>query len=342
MKINLMLLGLVGLALAASPAAAQSEREGTAGASYLLVPVTAKTTSLGVGMTAGMANTSGVELVLANPAGLASATGTEVLFSRMEYAADIGVNYIGVGQRFGNNTLGLTLQSWDYGDIVAKEVDAPDNTETTFSAGTFVAGLSLARQFTDRIAAGTTVKVLSETIDDMNASGIALDAGMTYTVGESGLRFGVSLNNLGRQMKYDGNGLVQSVQLPSQDPNAVPNAVILQGQDYELPSLLNFGIAYTRALGTEASLTALGNFRSNSFTPNEYSGGLELGFRNILYVRGGYQLDEGGRSNTFFKGYNLGAGLNLDLNGTAVSVDYAFRPIDYFGNIQMVTASLRL
>ncbi len=342
MNTKVSLLGLAALTITVG-AQAQGERKGTAGAEHLLIPVTAKTTSMGVGMTAGTANMSAVEALQSNPAGLAANTTTDVLFSRMSYVADVGVNYVGVAQRFGQNNIALSLQSWDFGDIPVQDEDSPDIDENiTYSANYFVAGLSFARQLTDRIAAGTTVKLLSEQIDDMNAGGVALDAGMTYTVGESGLRFGVSLKNFGRQMNYGGNGLVRLERLEGQDPNTTPNAVAVQGAEFELPSMLNFGITYTRPLGTNANVTTLANFRSNSFGESQYSAGLEVGFANLVYARGGYEA-QADREDNFFTGVSAGAGVNLNLGGTALMVDYAVRPVRYFsGTVQMVTASVRL
>ena len=342
MNTKLSLLGLAALTFAVG-AQAQSDRKGTAGADHLLIPVTAKTTSMGVGMTAGMANMSAVEALQSNPAGLAINTSTDVLFSRMNYVADVGVNYVGIAQRFGQNNIALSLQSWDFGDIAVQSEDSPDvDPSLTYNANYFVAGLSFARQLTDRIAAGTTVKVLSEQIDDMNAGGIALDAGMTYTVGESGLRFGVSLKNFGAQMNYGGNGLVRLEQITGQDNNTTPNAVAVQGANFELPSLLNFGITYTRPLGANANVTTLATFRSNSFENQQFSGGLEIGFANLVYARGGY-MAQADQADNFFTGVSAGAGVNLNLGGTAVMVDYAVRPVRYFsGTVQMVTASVRL
>lgn len=342
MKAKFLSLCLIVVFLLAGDAMAQSNRKGTAGADYLLIPVTARTTGIGVGATAGAANMSGVEALLSNPAGLAVNTGSNLLFSRMEYVADIGVNYIGVAQSFGVNNIALTINSWDFGDIPLQTEEQPLIDSRTWSASVLVAGLSYARQFTDRISAGVTVKALSEKIDDTNSGGVAFDAGMSYVVGESGLRFGVSLQNFGAQMNYGGNGLVRLEQLDNQPADAVPNAVLIEGADYELPSLLNFGAAYTRQLGASANVTAIGNFRSNSFSPNQYSGGLEVGLMDIVYLRGGFQLQED-MDNTFYQGYNVGAGLNLNVSGTALTIDYAYRPTDFFdGGVQMFTASIRL
>ena len=183
-----------------------------------------------------------------------------------------------------------------------------------------------------------TAKVVSERIDDLNSSTVAFDAGMTYIVGESGLRFGVSLKNLGLSAVYGGEGLVRSVQVRGE---AAERSAVLEAEATELPSLLNFGVTYSRPLGQSAVVNLLGNFRANSYTSDQLSAGLELGMMNVLFVRGGYDwrndLDE-----NFFQGWNVGAGLNLPFAGNRLTVDYAYRPTDFFSNVHMITASVTL
>lgn len=338
--LGLLVVGLFGLGTLDAQAQ-KSKRQGTAGAEELLIPVTARTTAVGTAMTAGAPGMSGVEALFANPANLSLNSGTNALFSRMEYAADIGVNHFGVAQRFGNNNIAFTLTSWDFGDIPLQTETDPEITSVTWSANYITLGASYARQFTDRIAAGVTFKGINERIDDVSATGIAFDAGMNYTVGESGLRFGVSLKNFGPSMDFDGTGLIKLVRLPDQDPNTTPNAVQIEGAKFELPSLLNFGVSYTRELGASTTVALMGNFRSNSFSQDQYTGALELGFRDLLYLRGGYQFEED-MDLSFYEGWNVGAGLNLPLGGNRLSIDYAYRGTQYFEGVQMFTASLTL
>jgi len=336
MKIRLAtcLIAAVAVAgLAPRYAMAQAgDQSGTAGASYLMVPVTAQSAALGASMTASLATLNGIEALYANPAGLMQNDGTGVLFSRMNYVADIGVNTLGAAHRIGNNNIALIVTAWDMGEIPLQTEERPEVTELTWEAPIFFVGLSYARQFTDRIAAGVTAKVLNETIDDMSASGVAFDAGMTYLVGESGLRFGVSLRNFGPQMVYSGDGLLREAEGTSR---AIP--VI----GYELPSELNFGASYQRALGSDASVAFLGNFRSNAYDTDQYAGGLEFGLREILFLRGGYQIQED-LDDSFYQGWNLGAGLNLDFTGLLLKIDYAYRSTRFFDSVQMFTASVTL
>ena len=348
--LSLLVLALVGLT--AGPVWAQGEggegsnqgdtsRLGTAGAVELLVPLTARYTALGNSTTSGLSDMNGIEALYANPAGLANNTGTTALFSRMEYVADIGVNYFGVGQRFGNNNLAFAISAWDFGEIAKQTETAPEISDITFDVSFITAGLTYARALTDRIAAGATLKVVNESIDDVRATGVAFDAGMTYVVGETGLRLGVSLKNIGNEMKFGGTGLTRQVQLPGQPSNATNNAVNIESEGLEFPTLLNFGAAYTRQMGAGAAVTVLGNFRSNSFDQDQYSGGLELGFQDLVYVRGGFELTQDADL-TFYKGYSFGAGLNLELSGTRLTLDYALVPTDFFDDVQFITASVTL
>ncbi len=336
---TLLALGLLLMTFEAQ--AGDKDRRGTAGSEHLLVPLTARTAALGTATTTGLLGMSGLEALYTNPAALSLNGGTGGLFSHMQYVADIDVNYFGVAQRFGSNNIALTLASWDFGDIPLQTEELPEPGDVTFDASFVTVGAALAREFTDRISAGVHIKYVSERIDDVSAGGVAFDAGMTYAVGESGLRFGVSLKNFGPQKSYDGTGLVKFAQVGGQNPQAQVNAVSLDGADFEMPSLLNFGVAYTREFGAGAMVTVLGNFRSNSFAQDQYAVGLELGYQNLFYVRGGYQM-ESDMDLTFWQGYNAGAGLNLNVAGTQLGIDYAYRAVEFFDDVQMITASVTL
>ena len=336
----LVVIALMGMS-ALDANAGDDKRRGTAGASQLLVPVTARSASLGASLTSGMAGMNGLEAIFANPAGLALNTGTAAIFSRMDYVADIGVNFFGIAQNFGNNNIAFTVASWDFGDIPLQTELSPEISSVTYNASFITAGLTYARVFTDRISAGVTVKVVNESIDDISASAVAVDMGMTYIVGESGLRLGVALKNIGTQMSYSGVGLTDRIKLPSQQGNATNNALVFESEGVELPSLLNFGVSYTRQMAEGAVVTVLGNFRSNSFDQDEYSGGVELGLFDMVYLRGG--MDVIGDSDlSFFTGVNYGAGVDLNLSGTRLQIDFASRTTDFFDNVSVITAAVSL
>ncbi|OZC03808.1 hypothetical protein BSZ36_12920 [Rubricoccus marinus] len=263
------------------------------------------------------------------------------MFSRMDYVEDIGINYFGVAQKFGANSVALTLTSWDYGDIARTSEERPDtnpNALETYDASTYSFGATYSRQFTDRIGAGATLKALGRTIDNVNSNGLAFDAGITYVVPESGLRFGVSLKNLGQEMTFGGDGLRRST--PNNGPNG-PGTIAGEIDDLpaQLPSVLNFGAAYTRQFAGDVSVSGMANFRSISYDQDQYSAGLELGYASLVYARGGFNITAD-NDQDFWRGWNVGAGLNLDVQTTSLKVDYAYRPSDVFGDVNMFSVSV--
>src|SRR5690606_6694198 len=102
----------------------------------------------------------------------------------------------------------------------------------------------------------------------------------------------------------------------------------------ELPSLLSFGVAYTRQFAGDLSATFLGDFRSNSYDLDNYSAGVELGYQNLFFVRGGLSLTSDTDVNAFDV-WNIGAGVNLNMVGRGLAVDYSYRPSSVFDGVNM-------
>lgn len=343
---NLLALGACAaalLGLGTQSAAAQDDRAGTQAMEELLVPVTPRTVALGSALTGGLSNMNGVEAVQSNPASLLAASGTGAMFSRSEYVADIGVNFLGVSQSFGSNAVAFTLVAWDYGDIPLTTETSPDfdpETGLTYTAQAYAVGATFSRQFTDRIGAGFTLKGLGRRIDDVNSTGVAFDTGITYVVPDAGLRFGVSLKNLGSEMSFSGTGLQRDVDNPG-PTGEQPVAGEIDDLGAQLPSSLNFGASYTRQFEGDISLSALANFQAASYDLDQYSGGVEVGYANLVYARGGVNLSSQ-PDQDFWQGWNLGAGLNLDVQNTRLRVDYAFRPTNAFGSVNVFSVGINL
>jgi hypothetical protein len=94
-------------------------------------------------------------------------------------------------------------------------------------------------------------------------------------------------------------------------------------------------------MGAGALVTVLGNFRSNSFDQDQYSGGIEVNLFEMLDLRGGFEMVPDADLSAF-TGANFGAGLNLEFGGTTLHLDYAYRATDFFDNVQMFTLGVDL
>lgn len=323
-----LILVLVNSVVFAGP----RSKYGLSAAPELLIPVGSIGTSLSG---SDLANVSGVEALYWNPSGLANLSGKsgEALFSHQKYIADINVNYFAGAYSLGSlGTVGLSVKALGFGDIEITTVDNPDGTGQTYSPTYITAGLSYARAMTDRIMFGATFKVITEQITNESATGLAVDLGLQYLVGNTGLKFGVALKNLGPSMRFDGTDLEQYYQpvgTPSGSQNQ-PRRVTLN--DFELPTSLSMAISYDLLAGKNNTFTFNGTFQNNSYSPDDYAVGLEYNFKKIVYLRAAYNLDQefwvkpiGIKSTDRLFGPSAGIGLRYAFGSFNVSFDYAYR-----------------
>ena len=69
----------------------------------------------------------------------------------------------------------------------------------------------------------------------MGASGFAFDFGVQY-VSSAGIRMGLTLNNFGGMMKYAGEDLQRTVEIPNTEEGSQAMDLRLEAQSFELPS----------------------------------------------------------------------------------------------------------
>jgi hypothetical protein len=313
---------------------AQENRTGTASGNQLLIPVG----TVGIGMGgAVVATTTGIEAMYWNPAGLASYGKGELMFSSMNYLADIKVSYFGASANIsGVGTLGLTIKSLDFGEIPVTTDNQPEGTGATYSPSFITAGLTYSRLFTDRVSVGITGKFITETIGNVTATAIATDIGIQYKT-PFDLKIGVAIRNLGTKMRYQGYDLDVQVARNPGDGSADLLRAQVTAAEAEIPSLLDIGVAYDINFKNSSKIVLAGNFRNNNFTDDEYQLGVEFSFQDLLFFRAGYNFDftEQNQRNAFSQSLSLGAGLNYRIGGLRLMADYAYRSADPFDGNQV-------
>ena len=97
----------------------------------------------------------------------------------------------------------------------------------------------------------------------------------------------------------------------------------------ELPSTIELGVGYTYSLEEQHKLTMSSVFQNNNFSDDEYKFGLEYNFDNTLFLRGGYDLAQETLEDSYIYGFTAGAGVHYTFTGLDVTVDYAFRSVDF-------------
>lgn len=323
--ISLMLLLL--LATADLMYAGGGRRNGTGGASELLIPVGVRGIALSG---ANTSTTNGIEALYWNPAGISMTDKTaEATFSYMKYIADMGVTYGAVSASIGGfGTVALSVKSLSFGDIDVTTTLNPDGTGQTFNPQFLTVGLSYARSLSDRISVGITGNMIMENIAQVSATGFAFNVGIQYeNLGDlTGLSLGVAIKNLGPQMTFDGPGLY--TQASSSQFERSSQLYKIEAASFELPSQLEFGLAYRPVLDAQNSLLIATTFQNNNFSGDVYRFGAEYMFNNLIALRGGYAYTPESQETGNIWGFTAGAGLNYDLGGgTEVRMDYAFRQV---------------
>lgn len=319
--------------------AGAGNRRGTGGATELLVPVGARDLAMG-GST--IATTSGIEALFWNPAGSAKINNSATLMlSHMDYIADIGLEYGAVAANFeGFGVVSFNIKSLSVGAIAVTTTQNPDGTGQTFTPQFITAGATFARQLSDRIAVGITANLVTERLGDVSTSGFAFNAGVIYdNLGEvPGLSLGVAVKNIGPQMTFDGPGLYQLATV--NDQNRPSQYYKIDSAPFELPSTLEFGIGYKSTLNDQTSLLLSSTFQNNNFSGDEYKVGGELAYNNFLFIRGGYSMSPKSQEDDYLYGLTAGAGLNYQMEGLTITVDYAYRAVKYFDGNNVFSVKL--
>lgn len=324
--VTLLLLVLVSFNMAF---AAGDRRNGTGGASELLIPVGVRGVAMGG---ANIATSQGIEALFWNPAGGSrTENSVEAYFSYMSYIADIGITYGAVSTNInGFGSVALSLKALSIGDIEVTTIENPDGTGQNFTPTFVTVGLTYARNLSDRISVGLTSNLVLEEMGNVNATGIAFNVGVLYEnlANITGLSFGVVLKNLGPQMKYDGPGLY--TQATVTDFTRPAQFYKVEAASFELPSTLEFGLGYRASINEQNSFLLSSTFLNSNFSGDQYNFGAEYTFNNILSLRGGYTMVPEGQEINYIYGFTGGVGINYNMQGTEVRVDYAYRDVDFF------------
>jgi opacity protein-like surface antigen len=322
-----LILILLVFSFSALNFAGDVSRKGTTGADQLLIPVGAESIASGG---AFLSRVSGVEALYYNPAGLDLMSGTEAMFSYMNYVADLGISYFAIGTQLGElGSFALSFKSIAFGDIPITTFENPDGTGQFYSPTFFVGTLSYSKAVTDRVSAGFNFKLVNESIMDASASGIALDFGVQYRFSES-LSIAAVIKNLGTNMKYSGEDLKIKSDVPGGALESGTGIYEADTETFQMPSFFELSFAYNFNMDEQNNLAVATTFRQNNSFEDELMAGLEYGFTNMFFLRGGYNFLLENSSDHIF-GFTLGAGINYETaGGLAVIFDYAYRDVREF------------
>lgn len=349
------LMGLVSLPASAG----NSDRAGQAGATELLINPWARSSGFG---SANTASVRGLEAQFLNVAGMAFTNKTEILFSNTQWLVGSGVmiNSFGISQKIGEaGVIGLGIMNMSFGEIDITTSELPEGGVGTFSPNYLNIGVSYAKNFSNSINGGVTVRIINQNISNLGATGVAFDAGISYTTrlgnkdkekNKDNLQFGISLKNVGPPMKFNGDGLSVRGTVPGSD-----NSLTLEYRSakYEMPSSLNIGVTYHwRDAKLMNRVTGAANFTSNSFSKDQFNFGVEYSFKDLFMARGGYvvQFGKGGENiaASALTGPTAGATVEVGIGKkgsdkkTKLGIDYSYRHTNPFSGVHAIGVRLAL
>ncbi|NDC39963.1 MAG: hypothetical protein EBZ77_00160 [Chitinophagia bacterium] len=321
--------------------AGNKDRTGQSGAAEMLINPWARSTGV-FGLNA--AYIGGIEAMKSNIAGLAVDSALEIGVSRGEYLANTGIsiNNIAIAQPMkGSSVIALNIMSMSFGDIVSTDYFFPEG-YGTYHPQFLNVQLGFAKQFSKSINVGVGATYISEQISNVNALGLAFEGGIQYVTGKrDNLHIGISLRNLGTNMRFTGTGFAVNAEQSQATPSFAVTAY--QPSDkFGLPTYLNLGLAYDFYLDEhhlksansmpEHRLTVMGNFTSNSFLNDYLGAGAEYSYKNMFMGRMGYRYEKGignsSTANTMYTGLSMGVTVQsrIGAKGPFLAVDYSYRP----------------
>ena len=304
---------LAGLLLAAGPPGRLScQVANNSGALFLVFPVGGQAVGMGQ---AGMAVEGRSEAAFWNPAGLASLAQDEftlhtaTLPAGAAHAVSVYFPSRGIG------VLGGAIYLVDYGDL--DRTDSLNNTIARIAPRNFEFLASYAAELGGAFAFGINYKLIEFRVDCSgdctdfpNGEGLthAIDVGGQFSLGETGaLRLGFALRNVGFKLQVQNRD--QADPLPARLAAGALYRVDLPGgrpADPENPAAPSEHLDLALAADVDSPWNETGR--------PEVRLGVDLGYRQLLRVRGGYAFLHDGLS---------GPSVGMGVQSGAVGVDFA-------------------
>ena len=298
---------------------------GTAVAQFLEIGVGARATAMGEAYTA---ITDDAGSVFWNPAGLSDIEHREVYLAYTSWPAEIAIGGLAFGwnlEDIGTVAISAVYLSTD-DMLVTTEFDPEGTSGQMFNITNYALGLSYSRYMTERLSVGITGKLVREDYFGYGYTAWALDLGTIYHTGFNGLNLAMSILNFGPEINFDGTYIDYS------NPRSYGTGTEIEFDNYSLPVLFRIGISIDVIADAQNKLLAAVDMVHPNNNLEQYNIGLEYGFQQMFFLRGGYklQIDEGGLT--------LGLGVKYPVNqDMAVQLDYSYNDFGVLSDIHRIS-----
>ncbi len=310
---------------------------GTAAAIFLRIPVGARASGLG---SAFSSRASDASVLYWNVGGLSRLSGYQFTFDYADWLPGLDFGFVGATLPLSNNlAVGAVATYLATEEMDITTPDFPMGTGQTYSAASTSIGVSLGSRLTDRFSVGATFKIIQERIYNTTANGLAFDVGTLFDTPFWGIRFGVSIANVGMKLRMTGEDLNVRVDIaPEQAGNNESVVGELKTDSFDPPMILRIGLSDEVVQLDHLRVTwMIDGINPNDDLPS-LNLGLELGlFRETVHLRAGY-------NDLFLKdsirGFTAGVGVRVLTGLRQLSVDYAYQSFEYLGGVNRFTLNL--
>jgi hypothetical protein len=228
-----------------------------------------------------------------NPAGLAAVQGTSFTLMHDEWIETVRMETASLAHATTLGTFGLHFSGM-YMDEIPRYSTASGTPEGSFNVFEIAVSAAYGRRVVEDVDFGVAVKGLHSELDDIGASGWAVDFGARYHTRIAGLTFGGAVQNLGPKLSY------------VQDEFLLPLTARV-GADYR------FDLPQARG-----SVVAAFDLVFPTDADQRQHVGLEYAFQDLASLRVGY------KGNYDSQGLTFGVGVRR----SGYRFDYAFADID--------------
>ena len=256
-----------------------------------------------------------------NPVNISYIEGQEAFFNKTNYIVDISHSFLGYAKQLSDlDAAGINIFFLDSGWIPETTDEANTGNDLgslgDFKVYNFLVQGSYSRIITERLRVGAGFKYFREDIDNMYMQGMALDVGCHYDLG-LGIKLGLSINNIGPEVRFEGDGLEQYV-----DDSVSPSGILVATtKSFSIPRLVRVGVE-SKLMGSERTAFIRNQLLGLSIAmdivkPLEDdlygSFGTELTITDMFYVRAG----------SHFSHDTAGLGFGLGLEYRNLKIDYS-------------------
>lgn len=297
------------------------QRVGTSTAQFLKIGIGARAMGMGESF---VAIADDAEALYWNPAGICQFDNNDYFFSHMDWFIDIKIDYAGMVFHLNPvNSIGIFFTVLNTEEMMETTEFQPLGTGRYFSYGDLLAGISYARNMTDKFSFGITAKYFQETLAELTMSSFLFDFGTYYKTGWKTTRFAVSVTNFGPEISPSGYFYYKNLNNE--------RIKVDKFQEFSPPIMFRIGIAADPIYSKQHKLSTSVQLNHPNDNTENLNIGAEYWWNSILALRAGYVTGRVERDISF------GLGINVPVFRGRFRFDYSTSNFGRLGYVNQFT-----